>query len=436
MDGWFFFRLFWSALALMTLLSAMIFLIKARGILSWKKSLKKEIKKLQRRSTEATGPAKQAVGIIENRCKEIFSSFSPEVSELQDLPKFIKSIAACYHPQSDQPELQMTISSLLNSLDKSLGRFDQILQRAGFKRLRGVNIRHITGARQWYLRLSASHVYKWYFRHHNKIRRISQFRLFLFYDPFMWLAYLSNRLTLLLLIKYLMVDLYLYFGNLAAEVYADQEDDREINGAQEDLEKTLEKLDSLEDKQNHQLDPAIQEIRNRLIGLTAILTSNPTLSDCKSAVYHAAMIISIKYFPESDTPLPEAALGPLLERSRNWIAKLSKGEDYLLIRRFYQVRLDTLYRAKNVSDLILPKALKIIVEKTYATYGWVKWPLKVYRWAKKRSPWIIALNLGWFAAKKASIAYILGNTFDRTCEELEIVYHQSRVLKKNKSYTG
>jgi hypothetical protein len=430
MEGWLLFRQFWSFLALILLLCTLIILIKARGIFSWKKSLKKELNNLQQKATEATGPTKDAIYIIVNRCKEILSSFSPDVSQLQYFPQFIQSIAACYHPQSDHPELQITISALLKSCDKSLGRFDQILQRRGFKRLRIVNIRRIENARQWYLRLSASQVYKWYFRHYNKIRGIAQFRLFLFYDPFMWLAYLSNRLTLLLLVKYLMVDLYLYFGKLASAAFAvGEEDDQEAIEAQEDLEKTLEELESLEDMQHRQLDPEIQEIRNRLMGFTAILTSNPTFTDWKNAVYNAAMVISIKYFPESDTPLQEAALGPLLERSRSWIVKLSKGEDYLLARHLYQVRLGTLYRAKNFSDLILPNALKIILQKTYATYGWIRWPLKVYRWVKKRSPWMIALDLGWFAAKKASIAYIVGNTFDRVCEELEIVYHQSRTLR-------
>lgn len=430
MEGWLLFRQFWSFLAFILLLCTLIILIKARGIFSWKKSLKKELNNLQQKATEATGPAKNAIYIIVNRCKEILSSFSPDVRQLQYFPQFIQSIAACYHPQSDHPELQITISALLKSCDKSLSRFDQIFQRRGFKRLRSVNIRRIENARQWYLRLSASQVYKWYFRHYNKIRGIAQFRLFLFYDPFMWLAYLSNRLTLLLLVKYLMVDLYLYFGKLASAAFAvGEEDDQEAIEAQEDLEKTLEELESLEDMQHRQSDPAIQKIRNRLMGFTAILTSNPTFSDWKNAVYNAAMVISIKYFPESDTPLQEAALGPLLERSRSWIVTLSKGEDYLVARRLYQVRLDTLYRAKNFSDLILPNALKIILQKTYVTYGWIRWPLRVYRWAKKRSPWMIALDLGWFAAKKASIAYIVGNTFDRACEELEIVYHQSRTLR-------
>jgi hypothetical protein len=432
MEGWLLFRQFWSFLALLLLLGTLIILIKARGIFSWKKSLKGELHQLQQKATAASGPEKDATDIIVNRCKEILSSFSPELSQLHFFPQFIQSIAACYHPQSDRPELQITISALLKSFDKSLGRFDQILQRRGFKRLRCVNIRHIENARQWYLRLSASQVYKWYFRHYNKIRGIAQFRLFLFYDPLMWLAYLSNRLTLLLLVKYLMVDLYLYFGKLASVTFAvGEEDDQEAIEAQEHLEKTLEELGSLENVQYRQLDPAIQEIRNHLMGFTAILTSNPTFSDWKNAVYQAAMAISTKYFPESDTPLQEAALGPLLERSRSWIVKLSKGEDYFLARHLYQMRLGTLYRAKNFSDLILPNALKIILQKTYATYGWIRWPLKIYRWAKNRSPWIVALDLGWFAAKKASIVYIAGNTFDRVCEELEIVYHQSRMLKNS-----
>jgi hypothetical protein len=102
-----------------------------------------------------------------------------------------------------------------------------------------------------------------------------------------------------------------------------------------------------------------------------------------------------------------------------------------LARYLYRMRLDTLYRAKNLSDLVLSKPIKIFLEKAFKTYGWFKWPFKVYRWAKRRSPWVIAMEVGWLTAKKSSIVYIYGKTFDQACKELEMVYNQSRALKKD-----
>jgi hypothetical protein len=161
-----------------------------------------------------------------------------------------------------------------------------------------------------------------------------------------------------------------------------------------------------------------------------MLFSNPGFKGWKNAVYEAAAVISKKYFPESDAPLEEAAVGPLLERTRSWIATFSKGEDFPVVNRFYRMRLETLYRAKDLSGIFLPKTARSFIERALTTYGWLKWPLKVYLLAKEFSPWKIALDLGWTAAKKASLAYIYGKTFDKACNELESVYFCSRKLRK------
>ena len=123
-----------------------------------------------------------------------------------------------------------------------MGRFDQILRRRGFKKLQSISIRNINSARRWYLRISKLSFYRWYFRYQNQIQRFSQLRLFVFPDPFIWLAYLSYHLTLLIFIKYLMVDLYLFFGKLAVEAY-DNESTPIREKGEEELEKTLEELE-------------------------------------------------------------------------------------------------------------------------------------------------------------------------------------------------
>jgi hypothetical protein len=61
----------------------------------------------------------------------------------------------------------------------------------------------------------------------------------------------------------------------------------------------------------------------------------------------------------------------------------------------------------------------------------MKWPLKVYRWARKRSPWGIAVEVGWQATKKATLAHLYGKTFDRACRELDTVYRMSHRLNSH-----
>ena len=427
MDGWFYLKIFWAILSLIILGTTSIILWRVRGILSWKRSLKSELEELKKSAENAKASRKEGIRIVESRCMEIFHSFSPEIGEVGDISQYFISIAACYHPQSDRPELQITISHFLQSLEKSLGRFDQILQRRGFKKLQSINIRNINSARLWYQRISKSSFYRWYFRYQKKIQRFSQLRLFVFPDPFIWLAYLSYHLSLLIFIKYLMVDLYLFFGKLAVEAYDNERTPIREKG-EEELENTLEELESMEDKDESHIDPQIKEIRNRFLGFPSMMTSNPSLIEWKNAVQEAAVYISKKYFPESELPLEEAALGPLLESARSWITNFCKGQEFPVLKHFYQTRIDTLYRAKNLSDIILPKPLRMVIDKALKTYAWLKWPMKVYRLAKKGTPWKIAVEVGWIVSKKASLAYIYGKTFDTVCKELECIYYKSQRL--------
>ncbi|HEA70050.1 MAG TPA: hypothetical protein ENI07_25045 [Desulfobacterales bacterium] len=431
MEWWYFLRALWAISALIILLTAFFIIWRVKGIFSWKRSLKEELKELKSFAEQNGLQVKKGVKIIEDTCGEVFKSFSPDIEELRELPLYIRTIASCFYPNSDCPELQISIGSFLRSLEKSLNQFDLILRRPGFKKLKSINIRKIRDIRRWYLRLSGSVLYRWVSVHKKMIQQMARFRLFLFLDPFSWLVYLSRYLTTLVLIKYLMADLYIFIGRLAIEAYSDTDTSIQNQGEKE-LEKTLEELDALENDDEPKGDPQIQEVRNQLVGFSSMAISNPNIKKWRSAVHKAAEIISKKHFPDSDFSLEEAALGPLLESARAWAGKVSKGREHPLIRRLYRARLGTIYRAKNLSDNFISKSLQNIIKKSYKTYGWLKWPSKVFRMAKKVTPLKISLAIGWEVSKKASLAYIHGKTFDMACEELDRVYRLSRSASRQR----
>jgi len=430
MDWWLFFKIIRIVSALAMTGATFVILWRIRGILSWKRSLKDELKALKISARDASPSGQAAIRIIEKRCEAVFHSFSPEFAELRDIPDFIISIAACHHPDAPRPELQITLGALFRNLENSLERFDSILARPGFKRLAAVNIRHIRDSRKWYLRITGSRFYIRYARYKKRIRQIFRFRFVLLPDPFSLLTYLSGQFTILMLTKYLMADIYLFLGKLAADSYAEKEILPE--DGKEALEDTLETLETLKEEPPAFTDPQLQDIRRRLAGLSAVVIA-PGLAEWKTAMYDAALIISKKHFPESDAPLQEAAVGPLLERTRAWTGMFVKGEDFPLLRHLYRMRLETLFTAKNLSAAVLPKRARDIIMKALKTYGWLRWPLKVYQLAGNFSPWKIALEAGWMAAKKTSIAYSYGKAFDKACKEADTVYARSRELKERKT---
>jgi hypothetical protein len=414
--------------------TTLLVIFRSRGIFNWRKSLSAELDALRESADGADPDYQKAVAVVEDRCRSILHSVSPESVEFRNLPQYVQSIAACFHPRAQRPELQVTVAAFIHGLEKSLDRFDRILSRSAFRRLRRMRIRHIHQSLQWYHTLTAHAVYRWIARHQRKLRHLARFRFVFYLDPFTAIAFLSNRLTLLTLIKYLMVDLYLYLGRLALDVFQGTAASEYAEDAlKQDLEETLEKMDAAAaaEEVDPEPDPDIRRIRERFVGLAAVLYATPTLGDWKNAVRDAAEVIAVRHFPHSAKPLEEAAIGPLLERSRVWIKTLAKGEGYLIARRFYQIRLETLYRTRNFAEFFLPALLRRFIEKAYITYGWMKWPLKVYRWARKRSPWSIAVEIGWQATKKATLAHLYGKTFDRACRELDTVYRMSQRLNSH-----
>jgi len=215
-------------------------------------------------------------------------------------------------------------------------------------------------------------------------------------------------------------------GKLAIQAYDEEKSEDAFLTAMDELEETLEDLDSLDLSELDITDPQVQEIRNRLVGFPAMLISTPALENWKAAVKETANVIAKKYFPDAERPLEEAALGPLLKRSQIWIKSLCETEKLPLVKRFHRIKIESVYTVTSFTDSLLPRPVRTFMKKTWDMYRWMKWPLKVYRWVKKGSPVGIAMDVGWLVAKKGFINFICRRTFDMAYQELEMVYGQSR----------
>ena len=439
MDSWEVLKIIWVSLAISATVFVMIWSARARGLFTWRKRIMAELNALEENALQTEGPQSCSLQVVARRCRSILEDISPEVTELQYLPAYIQSIAGCYHPADEHPELQATVGALINSLAASLDRLDYILHRPGFKKIRTLNVSQIKTTRLWYRRLAASPALRWWRHHRQTIQRVSTFRLFLYTDPLMLLAYASNRLTILILLKYLLADLYLFLGKVVVDAFENSPiSNVEYETSEAELQATLEELNSAgESIQNNEYssDPQIAVIRRQLVGFNALLTATPTPKTWWAAAIEAAELIAKKYFPDAPKPIEEARLGPLLDQIRLWIDTLSRGDQYLITRQLYRLKLETVYRAKDFPTRI-PSSIKSIIGKSYFAYGWLKWPMWVYRWAKRRSPLTVAVTIGWHAAKKASLAYLYGRAFDQACLGLESVYRESRHRLRNQGIPG
>jgi hypothetical protein len=412
--------------AMLLAVATTIAIWRLQGILNWKRSLRNELNDLNNKAELANEIQQQAIKVVLDRCQRIWRATSLEIREILEISSYIRSIASCYHPDVEKPELCMSIGHCLNSAQEVTQRLELILRRPGFQRLQRVRIRHIRQYYEWYDRVNKYWFVQYLIRYHMVIKRLFQLRLIILPDPFSWLAYFSNRLTMLTLTRCLLLDIYLFMGKMAIQASDEQKKEDAFSTENGELEKTLEDLDSLKPSEPDINDPRIQEIRNRLVGFPSMVISTPGLKDWKKAVNQTANIIAKKYFPESAQPMEEVVIGALLARSRIWIKSMCETETLPVVKRLHRVRIDSLINIKSFTDIYLPSQVRILIKKSWDMYGWIKWPLKVYRWVKRGSPAGIAIDVGWVVAKRGFINFVCRHTFDMAYKELEMVYSQSR----------
>jgi hypothetical protein len=424
MDWWWIIKLFWGGIGLGLTGLLLIAVWRARNIIVWNRSLHKELKALDKEAETVSLNRSNGIRVILDRCDGIRYSLSPRLGDLDQLRDYVRAIAACFFPDAQRPELQVSLGYLIQCMKDSLARFDRILQRPGLNRLKSLNVKTVRNLHRWSGGVMQHPSVKWVVEHRILIRRISRIRFLFFIDPLSWIFLLSRKVVVLLLIRTLVLDITVYVGQVALNAYDHDHEKSEENGVDR-LEETLEDLSHMQMPPEMETDPDLLEIRRELVGFATVMWSNPTWEKWKSSVRKAAEHIARKYFPDSDTPVEEAAIGPLLYRTRSWLNTLGKGEMIAIVRYAYRTRLETLFQARDVSDLILTPTVRRAMRTALDTYGWLKWPLFIYRRAKRFSLPRMAVDLGWFVGKKSILVLIHGRTFDQVCRELDWVYRTS-----------
>lgn len=398
---------------------------RLRGVLNWRRSLRSELKELSHEMETDDRNRRQALEIVLNTCEQVWRSSTPDLKVLTNLLDYIRSLAACFYPEVERPELQITIGRLLNAVRQSAGRLEHILCRPGFKRLQRIRIRHIRQSYEWYRRVTQNRIVRFLQKYQTLFKGLYRLNLAVFWEPFSLLAYFSNRLTVMVLSRCLLVDIYLFAGKMSLYAYGEKAQGGPAQGGIEDLEQTFEELDTFEYLETEPYDPRILEIRNRLAGFGNVFFSTPKAEDLKQAVTEAARVIAEKYFPDKAHPLEEASLGPLLKRSQAWLSSMCETENFPVIKKAHHIRLEHLYNLKALSESLPSGQIMFFAKKSWDMYRWMRWPLKIYRWIKKTSPVGITLNVGWIIARKSMISFVYRFVFDKSCKELEMVYRQS-----------
>lgn len=375
-----------------------------RDVFRWRRILNQQLRSLGREKATAAPGRVQAIEMVENTCRYLLGN-SVDVSQvIEDIPDDMRQMAGMFHPDALKPELRVTPAHIIFCLDRSLPLLDELQKRPGFSTISGMSIRDL---KMIYQRYKA-----WFQPNPEGIPPLSE------------LLQLGKNIRLLVYARYLFAELYLFLGRLGMAVYG-EDAPYLMEETNMDLEVILTELSKAREERGGSHNGEIEAIRNRLVGMPQVLMAEPDVKKWKTSVVKAAERIAAGYFPESPSPLLEARIGPLISRSRTFLGSLGKGDNVPMAGKMLKIRLETLFQTKSMSETLIPPQVRQIVMRTQKTYGWLKWPLNVYMMASKGMFWKIAVDLGWYAGRKAILVLIFGKSFDKAVHELEALYSQS-----------
>ncbi|MFH0995668.1 MAG: hypothetical protein V1844_09270 [Pseudomonadota bacterium] len=429
MDPIWFYHILHSGLGVAALLIALATLTlvwRLRGLLQWKRSLKLEFRELKDELYTAGPCRQQAIQVVLDRCRGIWQAGFPEINAVAELGEYLRDIAGAFHPDQENPELCVTAGSLIRASHSAVERLQDMLARPGFSRFQKIRIRHIRKAWNWYGRISRYRAVQAYIRYRRWINHANVLRLILLPDPFSWLIYLSNQLTILSLTRFFLMDLYLFAGKQAILAYDHESRHETIPQDAGEIEQDLADLADLTEPEFRPADHRIQEIRSRLVGVNTLIFSSPGYMEWKSGFGDALGVIAGTYFPESPAPVEEAGLGQILIRCQYWLQSVCDTEKLPIVNRLHRIELRYLFSVKAATEHPLFRQAGTYAKKSWNVYKWMQWPLLIYRLIKKTTPAGMAASMGWVLVRKGTVNYLSRRAFDLTLQEIETVYRLSQ----------
>ncbi len=424
--AWVYLVIRWSIAVLLLIVSiAMLFLTwRLRGVFHWRRSIRREIEALPEMASGRDDAFRAAVDVVYRRCHRQWKAATIDLSHELDIFAFIRSIAACFHPNADQPELLVRIGNLFHFAENLSHHLQEILSRPIFSRLRHVRILHLHHAIDRYRTLRDNPVVRFSIRNRLWLQRLNHLRLIVLPDPVSWLIRLLNQWIVLRLLRFFLVDITLFIGRQAVWVYGEDRNLPERQPSIQDIESTLEELKQDEEPFDSVSDDSTRDIRSRLLRGRFYLRP-PTWEQWRAAIQELLQRKARLYFPESVSPTQEALLIVLLKETEGLLDMISRSRRIVVLKKLHDIRLISLLRIGKALDSPVSRLSGNLLLRTWDTYQWASIPLMVFRMIQRASPAGIAWQTAWFLLQRSFWYYIGKAAFDAMAIRIDRVYRLS-----------
>lgn len=395
----------------------LILLVRFKGIFEWRFSLGKRLSRLRERAeTCSDEKQKEAYSYVYRECSKIYRKnyyFKPDIIDLFD---FIKNISLIYNPSAKNSVLEISLGDFLYFSNITAQKIESILRRKPLGAVYNLKIKKL------YFGFDVLNIFmKNKFLNSLAIiwKNYSLLNIILWFNPLGLLVFLSMALLRMSIVKFVVSDIYIFAGENAAAVYSGE----------------IQKEFSLPDKaQNFNFsgkkellkNSKLKKIKKDLLFKTLIFGTIPSEESFKKAFFDSALIISSIYFKNSRSPLKEAKVGLILERTAHWLRILSGLTRKRIVKYFFNIKLSSVFSAYDFQKKYLPQFLKNgknTFKKSLTIANYSRVLLKVY---KARSPYSFLSFAGSEYGKNILVFYILKTSCEKMILEIDYVYKNSQ----------
>lgn len=397
-------------------------LIRIRGL---NLSRLRDLQRLQ--ESAETDSKRKALGAVILQCESVRKKWILREADLnlsKNTLALVGEIAAIYHPKSKSPVDEARVGRLLKAF-KELSHSVSVLTRIrGIRRLTQFRLRHLYFlSRTWEMKV------EWQESPAGKrIRRYKLYpllkwvwALFRCMDLAFWSLKMLGYILYDVIFKILLVQWYLIVGELALQIYSDEEADPEISN--EDILRNLEEMPA---EQKPLPEDLPEDIRNiAAASRKSILLNLKTISREKVREIYFQLVADIAkhYCPQAEQPLREAKMFDLMLGAIRFADEIGSLESIPLLNKLLAIRVSHILMVKNASDFIVENPVVSKLSK-YRVGSVLKYAALAYRAISKRNPGIIVKDIAFSLAMEGGKRWFYIYLHDKIVLEANAVYSE------------
>jgi len=375
-----------------TLLLLLLIVLMARGFgvikLDWLNS--KWLRELKKAQVTEEDPIRQdALEAIIIHCKTLNSKWILRESDLNILENtygLIQEIAVFYHPNSRNPIEEARIRWVLEAFMELKNRLLALTAWRGVHAVTQFRIHHVVLlSRAWKLKEEWK---EWRFaKFLDKYKLLPLFKWVFFLIRWMdltfWMIRMMSYIIQDIVFKVFLVRWYLIVGDLAIQVYRDQEKEPEIRA-----EEILEDLSSIPEEESpliEDLPYKIQEISRVSKNDILFHTWSVEWEKAKKIYYRLIEDIARNYYPQSSNPIHEAKLFDLLMGGARFSEKIAAIQNFPFLNKLLDLKVSHAMMVKDTAEYISNNQGLAWVRKYKLTYIF-KYSFLLFRVVRRGNP--------------------------------------------------